>query len=372
MLGGIGLNRLSFGDPVYAWLVVVPLALSCACVWQLIKRRETVGRLKGRQLPVRERIAVLGGWPFWLCLVSGLACLTLAMALPRVITPRIRTAGLDLVVLLDGSASMHVRDVAPDRWQRSMKFVRLLAESLRWKNDRMALALFAHIAAPQIRLTRDPNTVFFFLDHLDRESPFPLKDETTWDTNLELGIYWGTRLIDKDQEFNGPSPNVRAFVLISDGQVWSGEIARAITLARTRDIPIFAVGVGTAAGGYIPEARVDTPAPASGMQVTQMSTLHAALDRSSLLTIATAGRGRYFDLDRQPDRQIATAIIDDARRRAGPLGVEPIAEDFYWPFLFAGGCLICLGVLFLRERGELWLESAGAVLAIWIVWSFVS
>jgi Ca-activated chloride channel family protein len=338
----------------------------------VIKRLETLGRLRRRRLPVRERIGALGSWPFWLCLVSGLTCVTVAMALPQVTTARIRTAGLDLVVLQDGSASMHVRDVAPDRWQRSMKFVRLLPESLRWKDDRMALALFAHIAAPQVRLTRDPNTVFFFLDHLDRESPFPLKDETTRDTNLELGIYWGTRLIDKDQEFNGKSPNVRAFVLISDGQVWSGEIKRAISLAQARDIPIFAVGVGTAAGGYIPEAPVDAAAPPSGSSVTQMSALHAELDRSSLMAIAAAGRGRYFDLDRQPDRQIATTIIDSARRRAGPRGVEPIAEDLYWPFLFAGACLIGLGVLFLRERGELWLESAGAGLALWILWSIVS
>src|SRR5262249_3850556 len=157
--------------------------------------------------------------------------------------------------------------------------VRLLAESLRWRDDRMALALFARIAAPQVRLTNDPNTLFFFLDHLDRESPFPLKDETTWDTNIELGIYWGTRLIDKDEEFNGPSRNVRAFVLISDGQIWSGEIERAIARARARDIPIFTVGVGTTTGGYIPEAPLDAPSPSSAGRVAPMSTIHAALDR---------------------------------------------------------------------------------------------
>src|ERR671937_3155440 len=139
---------------------------------------------------------------------------------------RPRKAGVDLIVLQDGSASMHVTDVAPDRWQRSVRFLRVLAESLRWKDDRIALALFAHIAAPQVRLTRDPNTFFFFLDHLDRESPFPLKDDTTWDTNIELGIAWGLRLIERDQELYGKSPNAKAFVLVSAGQAWSGEVAR--------------------------------------------------------------------------------------------------------------------------------------------------
>lgn len=371
MLGGIDVGTVRFGDPVYAWLALVPLVLFSVCVYHLIKRRETVGRLRKRELPVRERIARLGAWPFWICASLGLTCVLLSAALPQAVTPRVKTPGLDLVVLLDGSASMHVRDVAPDRWQRAMRFVRQLTESLRWTDDRMALALFAHIAAPQIRLTRDPNTIFFFLDHLDRESPFPLKDDTTWDTNLELGIYWGSRLIEKDEQFNGPSPNVPVFVLISDGQVWSGAIERAIALARKRNVPIYAVGVGTASGGFIPEAPPEAGA-SGGVRLAALSTIHAALDRSSLLTIASAGHGRYYDLDRLPDRQIATAIVDSARRGAGTVGVEPAAQDLYWPFLLVGGCLVGLGVLFLRERAELWLASAGAIVAVWAIWSIIA
>ena len=51
------------------------------------------------------------------------------------------------------------------------------------------------MATPQIRLTKDPNTYFFFLDHLEDKSPFRLEDDGTWDTNIERGIYWGLRLI---------------------------------------------------------------------------------------------------------------------------------------------------------------------------------
>jgi Ca-activated chloride channel family protein len=292
------------------------------------------------------------------------------MARPQAVVARVRTAGIDLIVLQDGSASMHVRDVRPDRWQRSTRFLRVLAESLRWKDDRIALALFARIAAPQIRLTRDPNTFFFFLDHLDRESPFPLSDDTTWDTNIELGIYWGTRLIAKDEEFNGRSANGPAFVLVSDGQAWSGEIERALRLARERGIPVFVVGVGTAAGGYIPEALEVTPgrsAPPS--TVTAMSTLHSSLDRGSLLAIATAGGGRYFDMDRQSDRQIASTIIDAARRRAGVRGIERTAEDLYWLCLVAAACLISAGSLFLHERGALLVHALGTAISLVVVWT---
>ena len=71
-------------------------------------------------------------------------------------------AGADIVLLQDGSASMWVTDVRPDRWQRSVQFIRAFAEALSWKGDRVALAIFAHLASPQTRLTKDPNAR---LDH---------------------------------------------------------------------------------------------------------------------------------------------------------------------------------------------------------------
>jgi Ca-activated chloride channel family protein len=365
----ISLDSLLLGEPAYAWLLVVPGLLLPVCVWQIARRRRDVRQFRhGRHLPAPGRMAFFGAWLFWLGVVLALGAATLALSRPQAAVAGAHTAGIDVIVLQDGSASMHVRDVSPDRWQRSMRFLRTLAESLRWKDDRIALALFARIAAPQVRLTRDPNTFFFFLDHLDKESPFPLKDDTTWDTNIERGIYWGTRLIDKDEAFNGRSPNGKVFVLVSDGQAWSGQVEKSLRMARSRDIPVFAVGVGTATGGFIPEAPVD-PAIATGPPTLKFSTIHATLDRQSLLTIATAGGGQYFDLDRQTDRQVASTIIDAARRRAGSRGLETVFDELYWPCLFLAGLLCCLSVLFLRERAELWLHAIGASLALLATWT---
>jgi Ca-activated chloride channel family protein len=264
---------------------------------------------------------------------------------------------------------MHVTDVKPDRWQRSTRFLRVLAESLQWTNDRIALALFAHIAAPQIRLTRDPNTFFFFLDHLAHDSPFPLQDDETWDTNIELGIHWGVRLIDKDEELNGRSPNARAFLLVSDGQSWSGEIDRALKLAHSRDIPVFVVGVGTTSGGLIPEPA---ESPTSVRQRAAPAVrVFSSLDRASLLRIASAGGGRYFDLERESDRTIASTIIDAARQHAGPRSLEASFQDLYWECLFAAACFVCIGALCLRDRGELWIQVLGTGLALFAFWTAI-
>jgi len=289
-----------------------------------------------------------------------------SLARPQAVTSLVRTAGVDLIILQDGSASMHVTDVRGNRWQRSMRFLRTFGEALRWEHDRMALALFAHMATPQIRLSKDPNTYFFFLDHLEDRSPFRLEDYGTWDTNIERGIYWGLRLMDKDEELRqlsglaekaGMVNNARAFVLISDGQSWSGEVAKSLATANERGVPVNVVGVGTTAGGIIPDPARGPTDPA----------LRSILNRVELTRIATAGGGRYYELDRESDREIANAIIDSTRRRAGTVGIQEGLQDLYWNFLAAAGVFLVLGVLFLRDRVALALQLGAAVAVLTLV-----
>src|SRR5258708_31121721 len=138
-----------------------------------------------------------------------------------------------------------------------------------------------------------------------------MEDDTTWDTNIELGIAWGMRLIEKDTEIYGKSPNAKAFVLVTDGQAWSGEVARALKIARTNDVPVYVVGVGTTLGGFIPEPPRkpnDTP--------PQEPPIRASLDRPSLTMIANAGGGEYLAVDREADRTMPSKLIGATRRAA--------------------------------------------------------
>jgi len=373
MAQGLGLmDTIGFGEPQYLWLLMAPALLVGLWLWRLVRHeRDRQQFQRHRRVPVRERLTLFGGLLFWLCLIGALASTIVATARPTATVPLVRSAGVDVIVLQDGSASMHVRDVGANRWQRAMQFLRTLGESLRWKDDRIALALFAHVAEPQIRLTKDPNTYFFFLDHLYRESPFRLEDDPTWDTNIEQGVFWGMRLLEKDEELHGRSPNAKVFVLISDGQAWSGEVAKAMQLARNRDVPIFVVGVGTTIGGLIPEPpRRDPLAGSSGQPPTvRPAPIRSALDRDSLADIAAAGGGQYFELGRQSDREIANRIISATRRRAGPIGVETTGQDLYWQFLLVAAGLLVLGVVFMQEQAELWLYTLGAGAALFMVWT---
>ena len=319
--------------------------------------------LRARVLPLRERYTALGDLAFWLCLLLAACLVIVALARPQARISVVRKAGADFVILQDGSSSMHVSDVPPDRWRRSVRFLKAFAEALSWRGDRVALALFAHLAAPQVRLTKDPNALFFFLDHLGERSPFRLEDIGTWDTNIEEGIYWGLRLVEKDEELFGKSKNPKGFVVITDGQAWSGNVAIALKAARQRNIPVNVVGVGTPLGAMIPE-----PMGADGL--TPPATIRATLDRDSLRQIATAGDGEYFEIGREPDRDVAFRIIESVRRRAKAVDesqAEESREDLYWQFLFIAALVLCVGTLLLKERAELWWQAAGAATALLIL-----
>lgn len=352
------LSTLAFAEPPYLWLLAVPATLLLVLLWQVRQRRRELRRYQATAASaVPHRYRATGDLAFWFSVLMAAALVVLALARPLVPARTIEKAGVDIILLQDASASMHVSDVAPNRWQRSQEFVREFAETLSWKGDRVALALFAHRAAPQLRLTKDPNALFFFLDHLRERPPFRLEDETTWDTNIAEGLYWGLRLIDTDQELFGRNPNAKGFVVISDGQAWTGDVQRVLQTARSRDIPVHVVGVGTTRGGWIPEAAGEDG-------TNRASTVYSVLDRDSLRDIARAGRGDYFELGRGVDRDVAVAIISAVRRRAPAAGAAETYRDVYWFFLVGAGVILCLATFVVRQRAELWWQVAAATAAI--------
>lgn len=353
----INLESLRFGEPLYLWLLCAPAALFGLWCWQVVRRRIDTRRYRAARLvPVRERFATIGELAFWLALIAALSLTVLAIARPQGITAIVRSPGVDIVLLLDGSTSMRVRDMGVDRWQRSMAWVRTLTETLAWNGDRMAIATFADIAVPQVRLTRDPNTILFFLDHLDDAPTFRLENDTSWDTNVEDALYWGMKLVDTDQEMYGPSRNAKTFVVISDGQVWSGNVQRALSQAVHRGIMVDVIGVGTSNGGIIPLPRDE-----SGKVLAGFEPIRSVIDRTSLREIARAGGGEFFELGATSDHQIAARIVQNASRRSGNEQVDESFDELYWYLLAAAAGCLGLGLLFVKQRFQLGLQMAVAL-----------
>lgn len=361
----VDLASFRFAEPLFLWLLVIPVALSFLWLWRLVRRRNDLKRMRSRRaLPVPERLGTVGDLAFWAAVLVASVLSIVALARPQALVSMVRKASADVVILQDASASMYVSDVRPDRWRRSVQFLRTFAETLSWQGDRVALALFAQLAAPQVRLTKDPNALFFFIDHLGDHSPFRLENTTTWDTNIEEGIRWGLRLVEKDEEVFGRNGNPKAFLVISDGQAWSGTVANAVRAARDRKIPVHVVGIGTSTGGMIPEpARPDGTRPPP--------VVRSVLDRTSLVQLAVAGGGEYFEVGDEPDHVVAFRIVDRLRRRADVVKDVESFDELYGRVLMAAAVVLILGTACLRKRTELLWQAAGALAVVVILAQFV-
>jgi len=48
---------------------------------------------------------------------------------------------------------------------------------------------------------------------------------------------------ERDEERHGKDSNAKMFVMLSDGESWSGEVAKSLKLAAARNIPLYVVGL---------------------------------------------------------------------------------------------------------------------------------
>jgi Ca-activated chloride channel family protein len=181
---------------------------------------------------LRYRLSLLFFWIFLFSLVFSLA--GPHWGLRQVIEYH---RGLDVILALDTSRSMEVRDLGQSRLERALAIGQELAHET--TGFRLGAAFGRGRGILALPLTEDRAAMQSFLGSLQ---------DTVYSgvgTNLES-------LVDAAASaFLDDSPGRRVIVLISDGEALSGALAAAAERARQADISIAAVGVGTVEGGLV-------------------------------------------------------------------------------------------------------------------------
>jgi hypothetical protein len=99
--------------------------------------------------------------------------------------------------------------------------------------------------------------------------------------------------------------------------------------------------------------------------------IRSVLDRASLVQLAVAGGGEYFQIGDEPDRIVAFRIVDRLRRRADVVKQVESFDDLYGRFLMAAAVVLVIGTAFLRKRAELGWQVAGALAVVLLLASLV-
>ena len=270
---------MKFAHP--AWLillVLLPLLGSGAIVTARLRRSRWAvwfaPRLGGALL---QRGSPLPRWLGLLCLLAACAAILGALARPQGedATRSEKTLGRNLLIALDLSRSMRVRDVKPDRLAQAKMVIYELLDAM--PNERIGLLGFAGTADLYAPLTIDHAAVRETVEQIDETWP------PVGGSNLAAAVHLAIETLHK----TGQSHN--ALVILSDGEAHEGELEEEIIEAERSGIYILTIGVGTEDGDYVPTPAVPDHRLAGRTRQPVLSRLQPGVLRQ----LATETKGRY-------------------------------------------------------------------------------
>ena len=233
--------------------------------------------------------------PYALRLVA-LTLLLIALARPQIGAggAEISAEGIDIMLVVDVSASMLAQDFQPDNRLQAAKQV--VADFIRQRDrDRIGMIVFARHAITKTPLTLDHDIL---LNQLDEVEVGIVPDGTAIGNAVASGV---NRLKNSEAES-------RVMILLTDGENNAGEVdpVTAAQLARTYDIRVYTVGAGKE--GLVPYPFQDP------LQGTVLQKVEVPIDEETLKEIATISGGQFFRTEDAESLSEVYAEIDELER----------------------------------------------------------
>ncbi|MSP91521.1 MAG: VWA domain-containing protein [Myxococcales bacterium] len=297
---------------------------------------------------------------------AGLVLLASAVLQPRygLRETEVSNAGIDIVLAVDASKSMLVKDVVPNRLQGTVLEVSALLQRLH--GGRVALVPFAGIPFVQCPLTTDHEVVRTYLADLKPE------DVPVGGTNIGRALTLGVEALTGEREraeaelrdnlvpqFKGSKH--KAIVLFSDGEDHEGGALEAAQKAAAQGIRVFAVGVGSAFGDPVPILGSD--GAATGIQKDEAGNpVFSKLNMELLTQVADATGGKAFRYGNKSVADELFAALDALEKAEYTAQYKQLGEDrFQW--LLGPALLLLLGDTVLSARRRRRRNHGGAATA---------
>jgi Ca-activated chloride channel family protein len=312
-----------FANPGFFWilLVLVPMI-----AWYVLEERRSHADMQFSSLgmfrQMRPGLRVWGRHLLFVVRVLGIFFLVVALARPQSSNSwqEYESEGIDIVLALDISTSMLARDFTPDRLEAAKdvatKFI------IERPQDRIGLVVFSGESFTQSPITTDHAMLINVMGEIKSGM---IVDGTAIGLGLANAI---NRLKDS------PSKS-RIIILLTDGVNNQGAIApiTAAELAKTFDIRVYTIGVGTTG---------NAPYPVSTDFGIVIQSMPVEIDEEVLTQIADMTGGRYFRAtDNRKLEQIYEAIDKLEKSRVEVKHFSKKGEK-YFLFALAGMLLLIL------------------------------
>ncbi|HMQ46669.1 MAG TPA: VWA domain-containing protein [Saprospiraceae bacterium] len=274
--------RFEHIEHLYVLGILPALILFFWLTW--LARKQALLRFGNKEL-VEQLMPAFSRYKHYLkfsLLIAALALLIVGWANPQFGSKlaTVKRKSVDVIIALDLSQSMAAQDIAPSRLDRARRFAQNLVDGL--KGERLGLIVFAGSAFLQSPVTTDYGIIDL---SLRSASPEILPDQGT---NIGEAIELARRSYDEKNQSH------KALVIISDGEEHEENALKQAQEAQNEGVLIFAVGVGTEEGGFVPvseNGRENYKRDQTGNPVV------SKLNEEVLRGIAKEANGQYFNLN---------------------------------------------------------------------------
>lgn len=348
--------NLSFAHPAFFWLLFALPALVLLKVLMDARGRVLLQRAVAARLAptlVRKPRA----WRSWTALtleLLAIAALITTLARPQLgfVEEEILTSGRSIMIALDTSRSMLATDMQPDRITRTKMTISDLINKL--KADRIGLIAFAGKPFVQAPITQDHEALLETLDQCDTEiiprggsnmaEAIDLAMATFAGRNLPPGKTFESLSSEEKALIEKSQATSQAMLIFSDGEELEGKAVAAAKRAADANITIITVGVGTKAGGIMPN-------PDNGgrdyIRDTQGKIVKTVLQQEVLEEIAKETKGLYLPLSEVvTDKRLELILskLDASTNKNKTL--KKAVERYQWPLI--AGMVFLLAAIAVR------------------------
>ncbi len=311
-------GRFTFLNPGFLFLLLVPCVLLAMYIFRggLFSRPLDYPLAGFLQQPFTLRAEMTRRLP--LALVLGALCLfIIALARPvTVSTSKLPpTQGIDIMMIIDASASMAKQDFYPSRFIAAQKTaINFINKRF---NDRIGLVVFARNASLASPLTLDHDAV----QELVASLYLGIVDPNLTAIGDALGI--------ASSHLKDSSAKSKIILLLTDGSNNAGTLE-----------PMLAAKAAAAYG-----IKVYTIATASPPGSTIFSSQEDEIDEGLLMEIAKATGGKFYRAKNEMELQTIYDTINELEKTDFTQAARVSQNDAYRPFLLAGLALLLLAVL---------------------------
>ena len=320
----------------YPWVLAVGLAALAWVGWLALRaeraRRGALARFGDPALLARgsELLSPARWRRVWMLRLAALALAVAALARPQLGERQgeMVHTGRDVLVLLDLSRSMGVTDVSGGAIAGPVTRL-AAAKQIAWDvmasypSDRTGLVVFGGSAFLQLPFTSDRASLKLFLD---AASPDDLGDPAT---DLSAALLTAVSAFEHEGETGR-----RAVFIVTDGESGEGDLDAAAEALRGEELPVFAVGVGTANGGPVPADSSEAPEQYHRDHIGRI--VVSRLEDADLRRVAEGSGGAYARWDRREEMQALVARLGQVKARTlDARKSDERADRFQWPLVVA-------------------------------------